>query len=91
MTQPPPPKPPTAASGRSLLLWVGVALMCLAVYLMAVVYFFFVVSAPLYAAGVVLVLASGPGRPAWLKVLAVWFPLLAGIGTAALQQWLASR
>jgi hypothetical protein len=87
----PPPKSSTAFSARSLLLCVGLALMCLAVYIMSIVYFFFIVAAPLYIIGAVLVLASGPGPPAWLKVLAIWAPVLAWLGTAVVTQRLASR
>jgi hypothetical protein len=53
------------------------------------VYFFFIFSVPLYVVGAILVLASGPGPPAWLKVLAIWFPVLAWFGTAVVAQRLA--
>jgi hypothetical protein len=84
-----PPTHSTTSSGRGLLLWVGLALMCLAVWLMAIVYFLFIVAAPLYVVGAVLVLASGPRQPVWLKVLAIGFPVLAWIGTAVVSQRLA--
>ncbi len=89
MSQTPPPPKPTTTSGRGLLLWLGLALMCLAVYIMSIVYIFFIVAAPLYIVGAVLVLASGPGQPAWLKVLAIWGPILAWLGTAMVSQHFA--
>ena len=92
MNQPLLPKPrPSAFSGRSLLLWLGLGFMFLGVYLTAVFYLFFIISLFLYVIGVVLVLASGPGQPAWLKVLAVLFPYLAAIGAVMVHQRLADR
>lgn len=94
MTQPPPPPKPNTSTGsaaRSILLVVGLCLMGFAVWLFSVLYFLFIFCVPLYIIGAVLVLASGPGPPAWLKVLAIWFPILAWLGTAVVSQHFAKR
>ena len=87
----PKPKPSILSSPRSILLVVGLCFMGLAVWLFSIVYFFFIFSVPLYVVGAILVLASGPGPPAWLKVLAIWFPILAWFGTAVVGQRMAQK
>ena len=92
MNQPlPKPNTSTGSGPRSILLFVGLCFMGVAVWLFSVVYFFFIISVPLYIIGAVLVLLSGPGPPAWLKVLAIWFPVLAWFGTAVVSQRMAKK
>jgi hypothetical protein len=88
---PPPPPPSTGSAARSILLVVGLCLMGMAVWLFSILYFLFIFCVPLYIAGAVLVLVSGPKPPAWLKVLAIWFPILAWLGTAVVSQRLAKK
>lgn len=87
----PKPNPSTGSAARSILLVVGLCLMGFAVCLFSILYFLFIFCVPLYIIGAVLVLASGPRPPAWLKVLAIWFPILAWIGTAVVSQHFAKR
>jgi hypothetical protein len=93
MDQPPLPKPNTStgSAARSILLVVGLCLMGLGVWLFAIFYLFFIISAALYIIGAVLVLLSGPKPPAWLKVLAIWFPILAWFGTVVASQHFAKK
>jgi len=72
--------PASPATARPLL-WLGLALMCLAVALTAFLYFLFLLSVPLWIVGFVLVLKSGYS-PGW-KALALAFPFVAWVGIAA--------